>query len=91
MRRHKRSLIAVSMILLALVAGITGTTWGMLSAAPGAAGSRRRNGIEKGIALEAERKARNRTGEALDEMSSQVIEDWLAKTRPAHSFATAVP
>src|SRR5262249_53310690 len=31
-RRHKRSMLAVSLVVLALVVGIIGTTWGMLRA-----------------------------------------------------------
>jgi tetratricopeptide (TPR) repeat protein len=77
-RRHKGPVTAAALLLLALVAGIAGTTWGMVRAdRERQAAARERD--EKGKALAAEQKARARTREALDEMSSQVIGDWLAR------------
>jgi serine/threonine protein kinase len=71
LRRNKKLVGAALLLLLALLAGIGGTTWGWVRA--------EHERDERGKALEAEKKARARTREALDEMSSRVIEDWLSR------------
>jgi tetratricopeptide (TPR) repeat protein len=71
LRRNKGLVSAASLVLVALLVGIGGTTWGMVRAG--------RERDDKGNALDAERQARARTREALDEMSSRVIEDWLSR------------
>ena len=76
LRRNKKLVSAASLVLLALLTGISGTTWGWVLA--------EHERDQKGKALESEQKARARTREALDEMSSRVIEDWLSR-QPHHS------
>jgi tetratricopeptide (TPR) repeat protein len=71
LRRNKTLVASLTLVFLTLLAGIGGTTWGMVRA--------ERERDEKGKVLEAEKKTRARTREALDEMSSSVIEDWLSR------------
>jgi tetratricopeptide (TPR) repeat protein/tRNA A-37 threonylcarbamoyl transferase component Bud32 len=71
LRRNKGLVSAALFVLVALLVGTGGTTWGMVRA--------ERERDEKGKALDAERQARARTREILDELSSSVIEDWLSR------------
>jgi eukaryotic-like serine/threonine-protein kinase len=65
-RRHRGQVIAAALVLAALVAGIVGTTAGMIRAWRAEAGSR--------DALAAETRSRARTREALNAMTDDVIE-----------------
>jgi serine/threonine protein kinase len=76
LRRNRTWVTAAVLVLAALLAGVGGTTWGWVRA--------ERERDDKSRALEAEKLARARTREALDEMSSRVIEDWLSR-QPYHS------
>jgi serine/threonine protein kinase/Tfp pilus assembly protein PilF len=76
LRRNKGPVLAASLVLLALVAGMVGTTLGMLHA------ERRRVEAEHAQKREAEQrdkaeKARDRTRQALDTMTSSVTGDSL--------------
>jgi hypothetical protein len=62
LRRHKGSVVAAGLVLLALVAGIVGTTLGMLHAE----GARGREAQQRAKAEQ----ARDRTRQALDAMTS---------------------
>ena len=63
LHRHRGAVLAASVVVLALVAGIAGTTYGLIRA--------------EGRRLEAER-ARDRTRQALDAMTSSVTGDSLS-------------
>jgi serine/threonine protein kinase len=79
-RRHRGPVVAAALVLLTLLAGIAGTTYGLIQARQEQAVARAERD-QKGLALVAEQKAKVRAREALDEMTSKVIEDWLAKQR----------
>jgi serine/threonine protein kinase/tetratricopeptide (TPR) repeat protein len=76
LRRNKGPVLAAGLVLLALLGGIVGTTWGMLHA------ERRRVEADQARLREAEQrtkaeKARDRTRQALDAMTSSVTGDSL--------------
>jgi serine/threonine protein kinase len=84
-RRHKGQVLAASLVFLALLAGIAGTTWGLIRAE-----SARQNEElarqkaqderdEKALALAAESKARATARQALDAMTSRIMDDYLAR------------
>ena len=98
LRRHRGPVLAASLVLLALVLGIVGTTFGMIRADRARADEAKQRGIAEAnetkalVAVEAERqakdreaeqrqkaeKARDRTRQALDAMTSSVTGDSLA-------------
>jgi tetratricopeptide (TPR) repeat protein len=70
-RRNHKAVLAAAVALLLLVCGIAGTTAGLLEAQQALKGEVK--------AREAETRRRKQAREALDAMSSDVIEDWLAR------------
>jgi serine/threonine protein kinase len=70
-RRHRRVLTAVALFILLLVSAVVALTFALVAV------NQERKGKE--AALEAEAKRRKQTRGALDTMSSQLIEEWLAK------------
>ncbi len=83
-KRNKGPVIAASLLLLALVGGIAGTTFGFLRAESrrveaerARANEARQRGIAEANEAKAE-KARDRTRQALDAMTSTVTEDSLS-------------
>jgi tetratricopeptide (TPR) repeat protein len=70
-RRHRRALAAASAFVLLLVAAVVALTVALVAV------DRERQ--DKQAALEAEGKRRKQARAALDAMSSQVIEEWLAR------------
>jgi serine/threonine protein kinase len=80
LHRNKGPVLAASVVVLALVGGIVGTSLGMLRA------EQRRVEAEQARSREAEQrakaeKARDRTGQALDSMTSSVTGDSLTTQR----------
>ncbi len=75
-RRNRRALMAVTAFVLLLVTAVVALSIAVVAL--------NRERQQKVAALEAEGKRRKQTRAALDDMSSQVIEDWLAK-QPAYS------
>jgi serine/threonine protein kinase len=70
-RRHRPVLTAVAAFILLLVTAVVALTIALVAV--------NRERQEKVAALEAEGKRRKQTRAALDAMSSQIIEEWLAK------------
>jgi eukaryotic-like serine/threonine-protein kinase len=90
LRKNRGSVIAASLLLLSLVAGIAGTTLGLLRAETKARDAEKAQAIAEAKEIEANRekanalaqraraeKARNRTREALDAMTSTITGDSL--------------
>jgi tetratricopeptide (TPR) repeat protein len=75
-RKHRAALSATALIALLLVAGVAVSAWQAVRAwrAERTAVQER---DDKQFALEAEKKARAQTRDALDEMSSRLMEEWL--------------
>jgi serine/threonine protein kinase/tetratricopeptide (TPR) repeat protein len=77
-RRHKGQVLAAGLVLFALVAGMAGTTWGLFEAKRSAAAERRARQdaqASERFAVEQRKKAekaRDRTRDVLDAMTSQV-------------------
>jgi serine/threonine protein kinase/Flp pilus assembly protein TadD len=76
LRRHKGPMLAASLVLLALLGGIVGTTVGMLHAKQRRIEAEEAQGREADQRGKAER-ARDRTRQALDAMTSSVTGDSL--------------
>jgi serine/threonine protein kinase len=70
-RRHRGPVVAVGLVLLALLGGITGTTWGLLRAV--------KERDAKDAALKAEEKARQQAFAALRSMTADVVERKFAQ------------
>ncbi len=77
LRRNRGPVLAASLILLALVVGIVGTTYGLIRAEIRRVEAERARAGEAEQRLKAE-KARDRTRQALDSMTSSVTGDSLA-------------
>jgi serine/threonine protein kinase/tetratricopeptide (TPR) repeat protein len=84
-RRNRGPMAAAGLVLLALVVGLIGTAWGLVRAeraraaeAERAEGERQAN-AELAVALEAEGRRRRQAREALDALSSQIVEEWLSR------------
>src|SRR5262249_44033463 len=77
-RRNRGGVIAAATVLAAVLVGTAAAAWQAVRATQA-----EKDAIlerdEKEHALSAEKKARARTREALDEMSSRVMEDWLSR------------
>ena len=92
LRRNKVPVMAASLALLTLMAGITGTTWGLLHA------DQNRRKAESALAAEtearqAERQARDQAMAALRSMTDEIVQDQLTRLaeqdRAALSFGFA--
>jgi serine/threonine protein kinase len=70
-RKYRKALVTAAAFVVLLLAGIAGLGLGLVSV------QRAKDRTE--TALGRESKARQRAQQALDEMSSQVIQDWLSK------------
>jgi serine/threonine protein kinase/tetratricopeptide (TPR) repeat protein len=70
-RKYRKALVTAAAFVVLLLAGIAGLALGLVSV--------QRAKDRTDTALGRESKARQRAQQALDEMSSQVIEDWLSK------------
>jgi serine/threonine protein kinase len=70
-RKYRKALVTAAAFVVLLLAGIAGLALGLVSV------QRAKDRTE--VALGRESKARQRAQQALDEMSSQVVEDWLSK------------
>jgi tetratricopeptide (TPR) repeat protein len=77
-RRNRGGVIAAATVIAAVLVGTAAAAWQAVRATQA-----EKDAIlerdEKEQALSAEKKARVRTREALDEMSSRVMEDWLSR------------
>jgi tetratricopeptide (TPR) repeat protein len=78
--RHRGPVVAAGLVLLTLVGGISGTTWGLLRAEQQRqlAEAKKREAVEerdaKASALKAEQKARQQVWAALQSMTTEVVE-----------------
>jgi serine/threonine protein kinase/Flp pilus assembly protein TadD len=71
-RRHRGPVVAAGLVILALLGGITGTTWGRLRAVA--------ERDAKDAALQAEEKARQQAFAALRSMTAEVVERKFAQS-----------
>jgi serine/threonine protein kinase len=78
--RNRGQVIAASVVLLALLAGIAGTTLGLIRATEAAAAERHAREQEAEQRANAE-KARDRTRQVLDAMTSSITKDSLASQK----------
>ncbi|HEY6562985.1 MAG TPA: serine/threonine-protein kinase, partial [Pirellulaceae bacterium] len=81
-RRYKGKVIAASLLLLTLVAGVVGTTLGLIEA-------RRQQRIAVAEVLQTE-KARRKTREALDTLTSDALEGWFTREQVLNPEQTDV-